>query len=66
MGGYTPKQLVIYAIIGMVVVAIIYFTAGALGIAIPSFFVNIVWALVIGFVAIAAVVFLFSMAKPGP
>ncbi len=66
MGGYSPKQLAIGAVVAMAVCAILYIAASAFGIAIPSIFVNIVWILIIAFVVIAAIVFLFSLAKPGP
>ena len=66
MGRYSPAQLAVGAIIGLAVCAVIYLIAGAMGIAIPSVFVNVAWILIIAILGVAAILFLFSLAKQGP
>ena len=66
MGRYSPQQLAVGAVIAMAICALLYLAAGALGIAIPSIFVNVVWVLLIAVIIIAAILFLFSLAKNGP
>jgi hypothetical protein len=63
---YSPAQLAVGVVIAMAVAALLYLAAGALGIAIPAVFVNVVWVLLIAVILIAAILFLFSLAKQGP